>query len=96
MTSSVAQENPVDRPDQLAGKPGTEEAYRYPTEATDPYNTRFLQFFEESDLSAHDWDDKLGILMEEEQWDTWEERFIAQYRVGDLHRFRGGNQPIGL
>ena len=46
MTSSVAQENLVDRPEKLAGKPDTEEAYRYTTEATDPYNTHFLQFLE--------------------------------------------------
>ena len=42
MTSSVAQENFVDRPEKLAGKPDTEEAYRYTTEATDPYYSYYL------------------------------------------------------
>ena len=35
-------------------------------------------------MDSTDWDDELGALMEDEQWNAWDEYTLAQYR-GDTY-----------
>ena len=45
---------------------------------------------------CNDWENKLDILTENEQWDTWEERFIAQHGVGEEEPFTDSDEEINL
>ena len=60
--------------------PGNENTSSYPTEAANSHDSPYIKiekFLEESNLSTLEWEDKLGVLMEEEKWDDWEKSILA-------------------